>query len=252
MNKTEIRLDSAAFAASLDRIFRENRLSQFVTGENTAALFDLTALMLRQNAVMNLTAITAPDEIILKHYADSLTAAAYIPTGASVLDVGCGAGFPTLPLAICRRDLRLTALDATEKRVDYVRAAAKEMGLDNVTAVCARAEDAAHGGDRERFDVVTARAVAPAAILCEYCLPLCRVGGLFLMMKAKSGREELEMAKNAVATLGGRITFSTEFQLVDTKSGGEPQTRLIAGIEKCGKTEKIYPRNNAQIKKKPL
>lgn len=252
MNKTDTGLDRAAFAADFERIFRENRLSHLVTNEHIAAFYELTVFLLAQNAVMNLTAITSPREVILKHYADSLTAEKYIPSGAALCDVGCGAGFPSLPLAICRRDLRVCAMDSTEKKVNYVRAAAEMLGLSNLTTLCARAEDAAHTDLREHFDVVTARAVAPADILAEYCLPLCRVGGSFLLMKAKSGREELEKAKNAIATLHAGVTFSAEFQLTDTKYESEPQTRLIAVIEKYGKTEKIYPRNYAQIKKKPL
>ena len=252
MNKTDVILDRAAFFADLDRIFDENGLAEFATEENAAAFFELTELMLRRNAVMNLTAITEPRQIILKHYADSLTAAKYIPQGAKLCDVGCGAGFPSLPLAICRRDLAVTAIDSTEKRIDYVRATAKQLGLTNLGALCARAEDAAHTNLRENFDEVTARAVAPANILCEYCLPLCRTGGLFLLMKAKNGREELEKAGNALAVLHAAVTFSAAFQLTDTKSGEEEQSRFVAGIEKQAPTEKIYPRNNAQIKKNPL
>ena len=105
---------------------------------------------------------------------------------------------------------------------------------------------------RGKYDYATARAVARLNILAEYCIPFLKVGGVFLPMKAKSGAEEMEEAKNAFTTLRAKVLFSKEFFLTDTKSEGEAQTRLIAGIEKCAPTEKIYPRNNAQIKKKPL
>lgn len=251
MNKTEINLNKEIFFSEYARIFGENALSQFVTDELGDKFYRLTEFMLAQNAVMNLTAITEPSEIILKHYADSLTAAEHIENGAKIIDVGCGAGFPSLPLAIARPDLSVTALDSTDKRIVYVRECASLLGLDNLTAVTARAEDAARDM-RGRFDYATARAVARLNILAEYCIPFLRVGGIFLPMKAKSGAEEMEEAKNAFNVLRAKVVFSKEFFLTDSKSEGEAQTRFIAKIEKVGETEKIYPRNNSQIKKKPL
>lgn len=252
MNKTEVVLNKEDFAAEYRRIFTENGLDRFVNDALIDKFFTLTAYMLEQNAVMNLTAITEPSEIILKHYADSLTIAEYIAEGKTVVDVGCGAGFPSLPLAIARPDLRVMAIDSTEKRIHYVKSCAKLLGLANLSALTARAEDAANSEMRGKYDYATARAVARLNILAEYCLPFLKVGGVFLPMKAKSGAEEMEEAKNAFSTLRGKVLFSKEFFLVNTKSADEPQTRLIAGIEKTAPTEKIYPRNNAQIKKKPL
>lgn len=252
MNKTDAVLDRADFFAAFVRILGENGLSHFATPENTEKFFVLTERLLAANAVMNLTAVTAPCEIILKHYADSLTAAKYIENGAKVIDVGCGAGFPSLPLAIARPDLRITAIDSTAKRIAYVSDCAKALSLDNITAEVCRAEDAAAGDLRGKYDYATARAVARLNILCELCIPFLRIGGIFLPMKAKSGAEEMSEAKNAIATLRAKLQFSDVFTLADTKSGEEPQGRMIAGIEKIGETEKIYPRSFAQIKKKPL
>ena len=252
MNKTEIILNKEEFAAEYRRIFSGNALDEFINDELIDKFFSLTEYMLAQNAVMNLTAITEPSEVILKHYADSLKVSEYIEGGKTVIDVGCGAGFPSLPLAIARADVNVTAIDSTDKRIVYVRECAKKLGLSNLTAVTARAEDAAAGEMRGKYDYATARAVARLNILAEYCIPLLKVGGVFLPMKAKSGAEEMIEAKNAFATLHAKVLFSKEFFLADTKNEGEPQTRLIAGIEKCAPTEKIYPRNNAQIKKKPL
>jgi len=252
MNKTEVILNKEEFFAEYKRIFSENGLDRFTGDALAEKFFSLTEFMLAQNAVMNLTAITEPSEVILKHYADSLTAACHIEEGAKIIDVGCGAGFPSLPLAIAREDLEITAMDSTDKRIAYVREAASRLGLKNLTAVTARAEDAAHGEMRGKYDYATARAVARLNVLAEYCIPFLKVGGIFLPMKAKSGAEEMEEAKNAFSTLRAKVIFSEEFMLTDTKNDSEPQTRFVAKIEKCGETEKIYPRNNSQIKKKPL
>ncbi|MBQ8835876.1 MAG: 16S rRNA (guanine(527)-N(7))-methyltransferase RsmG [Clostridia bacterium] len=252
MNKTEVKLNKEDFAAEYRRIFMENELDEFIKDRLIDKFFALTEYMLEQNAVMNLTAITEPSEVILKHYADSLTVAQHIESNRSVIDVGCGAGFPSLPLAIARPDISVTAIDSTDKRIVYVRECAARLGLTNLTAVTARAEDAATGELRGKYDYATARAVARLNILAEYCIPLLKVGGVFLPMKAKSGKEELDEAKNAFSTLRAEVIFFDEFTLCDTKSEGEPQTRMIAGIKKISPTEKIYPRNNSQIKKKPL
>ncbi len=249
---TSILRSQQEFTAEYRRILTENGLSDFAGDALAEKFYRLTGFLLERNAVMNLTAITAPEEIILKHYADSLTAARYIEPGKTLLDVGCGAGFPSLPLAIARPDLRILALDATAKKIDFVRTAAEHLALANLSAAAGRAEDLGAGALRGKYDYVTARAVARLNILCECCIPLLKIGGVFLPMKAKSGGEELIEAKNAIAALRAKVLFSKEFSLADTKSKEPPLTRMIAGIEKCGETEKIYPRNYAQIKKKPL
>lgn len=252
MNKTTRVLERADFTAAYLRILTENGLAAFATETLADRFFALTERLLAVNAVMNLTAITDPHEIILKHYADSLRVAKYLPQGAAVADVGCGAGFPTLPLALARPDLALTAIDSTDKRIVFVRETAAMLGLSGVTAVTARAEEAGAGDLRGKFDCVTARAVARLPVLCEFCIPLLRVGGEFLPMKGKSGAEELAEAKNAMATLRAELRFCEEFCIADANSAEEAQARMIAGICKVGETEKIYPRSFAQIKKKPL
>lgn len=252
MHKSVPTLDRADFITTYLRILDENGLADFATEVLANRFFALTARLLAGNAVMNLTAITDPHEIILKHYVDSLCAAKYLPQDKTVADVGCGAGFPTLPLALVRPDLRLTAIDSTDKRIAFVRETAAALGLENVTAVTARAEDAGAGEMRGKYDCVTARAVARLNMLCEFCIPLLHTGGLFLPMKAKNGTEELNEAKNAIRTLHAELRFCAEFRILDTGSVEPPQSRMIAGIEKIGETEKIYPRNFSQIKKKPL
>ena len=229
--------------------FAQNELPP-LTEEQAKVFFSLTEIMLETNKSMNLTAIKDEKAVILKHYVDSLLVSPFIPMGATVLDVGCGAGFPTFPLAIMRPDLSITALDSTAKRIAYVQRTANALGLSNVTAIAARAEELAQlAAHRESYDVVTARAVAALPILAELCLPFARVGGIFLPMKAKQVAEEVAAAKNAIVTCGGRLTDAKTFYL---RGGDEPEPRTLAEISKISATPKNYPRHFSKISKKPL
>lgn len=206
--------------------------------------------MLEVNKSMNLTAITDESAIILKHYADSVSISKYIPKKSTVIDIGCGAGFPCLPLAIFRPDLNITALDGTAKRIEYVKATAKLLNLDNVTAIAGRAEEYASKPEyRESFDIVTARAVAALPVLSELCLPFVKVGGLFLAMKASQGEAEAEAAANAIKTCGGCISSIDRSELTD---GIAFENRVIIKATKTTKTPPKYPRHYSQISKKPL
>lgn len=244
-------MEQSAFIDAFRRILTKNGLEVF-TGEDTAVkFFALTERMLEVNAYMNLTAITDLEGIILKHYADSLTAARYLPEGASVIDIGCGAGFPSLPLAIVRPDLRITALDSTAKRINYIRETAEILGLANITCIAARAEDlACDPAYREQFDISCARAVARLNVLCELCMGYVKKGGQFIAMKANAA-EELEEAAGSITKMGGKLRCADSFRLI-SETEGEPNPRCIAVIDKISPTPKNYPRNNAQIKKKPL
>lgn len=217
--------------------------------DDASAKFDLLAhMMIEQNKTMNLTAITDPDGIAVKHFADSLSAltAADFKIGARVLDVGTGAGFPGLPLLIIRPDLKLTMLDSTAKKLKYVASAAENLGL-NPEILHARAEEAGRKPEyRESFDIVCSRAVASLNVLCEYCLPFVRVGGFFIAMKAAKAGEEIEQAQAAIKLLGGKITAEKSFKLSD---GGE---RNLIVIKKISHIPPRYPRVSAQIAKKPL
>ena len=200
---------------------------------------------------MNLTAIKDEDLIIYRHYVDSVTLSQYIPKGAKVIDVGCGAGFPTLPLAIFRPDLTVTALDGTAKRITYVKETAEELGLTGVRAVAARAEEFSHdGGEREKYDVVTARAVAALPVLSELCLPFARIGGKMVAMKAALADEEIKAAENAIALCGGIISEDKGFELLSKIEA--PASRRLVVIDKVKKTPSIYPRHYSKISKKPL
>ena len=244
-------MDLMSFHQSFSRIFTQNGMEKYVSKEHTERLYRLTERMLEVNEYMNLTAITEMESVILRHYADSLTVAELIPQGASAVDIGCGAGFPTLPLAIVRPDLHILALDSTAKRIQYVADTAKMLGLTNVEAVSCRAEDGAgeNGKYRELFDCVVSRAVANMQVLCELCLPYARVGGRFVAMKAAQAVSEVELAKHAIAKLGGKMVDVVSLAL-ENEDGKEERNLVV--VEKIGKTPKNYPRNYAQIKKKPL
>lgn len=238
------------FLPLFERIFRENGLEAYLgAGE---VLFALTERMLEVNQHLNLTAITEPEAVILRHYADSLILAPMIPQNARVADIGSGAGFPALPLAIARPDLSLTAIDGTGKRVRYMTETAELLGLSNFTALTLRAEDG--GRDpamRGKFDVATARAVAALPILSELCLPYVKVGGLFLAMKSREAEEELVAASRAIRTLGGG-DVSLETRSLTSLAEPEPLTRTIVSVRKLSPTPAQYPRDYGAMKKKGL
>ena len=245
-----MKIDVSEFKSKLTRVFSDNGLSGLLSISRVEKLHALTEHMLTENEKFNLTAITDPDKIILNHYADCAVLAMRLPKGARVCDVGCGAGFPTLPVAILREDVNILALDSTAKRIAYVSGAAELLGLKNVTAVAMRAEDAGMNSEYgEKCDTATARAVAELRVLAELCLPLVKVGGSFIAMKGKNATAELSSAKRAIATLGGRNTTMEEISL---KGKDEVLSHPLILIEKREKTPKSYPRPYAQISKKPL
>lgn len=241
--------EQAIFSEELTAVFAANGLADLLTPAACEAFYRLTEHMLAENARYNLTAITDRPGILLRHYADSLLCARYLAPGTRLLDVGCGAGFPTLPLAICRPDLHITAMDATEKRVSYVAGCASLLGLSNVETVCTRAEERARGPLRESFDCVTARAVAGLRTLAELCIPYVRVGGAFLAMKAKSAEEELAAATAGIGTLGCRLEKKEEVTL---RGGEESLSRTALLFRKVRATPEAYPRPYARMLKKPL
>ena len=219
--------------------------------EQVEKLFALTEIMLEVNKSMNLTAITEESAVILKHYADSVSISHMIPERASVIDVGCGAGFPTLPLAIFRPDITVLGLDSTAKRIEYVKNTAAKLGLTNVSAIAGRAEELGKSPEyREKFDVATARAVAALPILCEICIPFVKPGGKFVAMKASHGVEESLIAANAITLCGGRLLSQIELDLTADRSTLEK--RLILDISKITSTPAKYPRHYSQISKKTL
>ena len=204
-------------------------------------------LVLERNKVMNLTAITDEGDFARLHLLDSaalLKVADF--AGKRVVDVGTGAGFPGMPLRILCDSVRMTLLDSTGKRVDFLREACDTLGLSAVECVHGRAEEFA-AERRESFDLATSRAVAALPVLCELCLPLVKVGGQFLAMKSARSDEELEGAMDAIEKLGGRLS-----DVVDYTIPGSEVTHRVIVIDKADKTPKQYPRAFGQIKKRPL
>lgn len=205
-------------------------------------------LLTEKNQVMNLTAITDPVEVAQKHMLDcaALLGAARFQ-GKSVIDVGSGAGFPGLVLKLCEGSIDLTLLDSLQKRVDWLEEAAQALGV-SVTALHGRAEELGKTPElREQFDIATARAVADLRILCELCLPLVKVGGVFLAMKAEDCRDEVDAAGRCISLLGGRLLKSYTYQVP-----GTDLTRRVIRVEKIAPTAEKYPRRFARIQKAPL
>jgi 16S rRNA (guanine(527)-N(7))-methyltransferase RsmG len=226
----------------------DNRLYEY--SGLSEPMYTLTTLLLEYNAHTNLTAITEPGDIIAKHLADSLAVCRYIPQGASLMDVGAGAGFPSLPVAIARPDVTVTALDSTAKKLVFIDAAAAATGLANINTLNARAESAAHErAFRERFDVVTARAVARLNVLSELCLPYAAVGGKFIAMKGAAALPETEEALTAIRILGGTMTENIMEELIVF---GERQKRCTIIIQKNRRSPKNHPRDFSRITKNPL
>ena len=224
------------------------KLGISLTDEQIKLFERLAELLVEQNKTMNLTAITDPDGIAVKHFADSISAlSAYdFAENAKVLDVGTGAGFPSIPLLIARPDLEMTMIDSTAKKLKYVASTVETLGL-TAEVLHTRAEEAGQSKQyREKFDIVCSRAVAALNVLCEYCLPFVKVGGVFLAMKSAKAQEEIADARNAINTLGGKIVAEKSFSLSD---GGE---RTIVVIKKISQVPPKYPRVSAQIAKKPL
>lgn len=202
-------------------------------------------LLVEWNEKMNLTAITAHDEVMNKHFVDSISCQSLIPKGALLADVGTGAGFPGLPLKIVRPDIQVTLIDALAKRLTFLDAVTDALGLSGAETVHMRAEDAGHSDMRETFDVATARAVANLPVLCEYCLPLVKKGGVFLALKGREGEEEAKKAEKAVKILGGEIT---EIRAVSWQD----MEHVVVAVRKVGQTPSKYPRKAGKPQKSPI
>ncbi len=198
------------------------------------------------NEKVNLTAVTDGEEILVKHFIDSMLLAKFgdLPENATVLDIGSGAGFPGVPLALCRNDLKITLLDSLNKRVIFLQQLCDLLGI-SCNPIHGRAEELAKKPDyRESFDVVTARAVAAMPMLAEISLPFVKIGGHWIVMKGPN--EPVKPALQAIRMLGGKLTDTIEYSL----PGGD--RRVIYVVKKISQTPTKYPRNCGQIKNKPL
>ena len=215
--------------------------------ENVSNFLRYGELLIEKNKVMNLTAITEPRDVATLHFLDCAALAhLYDFQGKTVADVGTGAGFPGVPLKLVEPSIQLTLLDSLNKRIDFLKEVCADLGLSGVECVHGRAEEFA-AEHREGFDIVTSRAVANLQMLSELCLPLVKEGGAFLSMKSVESEEEINAAKKAIATLGGRIETCVDYAI----PGTAVSHRLVV-IRKVGPTPKKYPRAFAKIKKAPL
>ena len=214
-----------------------------------AEQFDQYAQMLCDyNQSVNLTAITEPTEIVVKHFEDSLALMRYVSLapGCKMADVGTGAGFPAVPLLIASEGVDMTLIEATNKKLTFIDAVLKALGL-RADLLHMRGEEAGKKAEyREQFDVVTARAVANLRSLSEYCLPLVKVGGTFAAMKSSLVEDEIKEAAHAITLLGGKIDATYTYTL----SNGDPRSVVL--IKKISQTSPKYPRASAVISKKPL
>ena len=204
-------------------------------------------LLIEYNKVMNLTGITEYEAVLEKHFYDSLTMCNKVDLNNSTLvDIGAGAGFPCIPLKIAYPTLNITVVDSLTKRMTFLETVIKELGLKDIETYAMRGEDFAKL-HREEFDYVTARAVARLNILDEICLPLVKINGYFIALKGNDGLIEIEECKDAISKLGGKIEDVHEFYLPSENS-----KRINIYIKKVNKTNTLYPRDFAKIKKSPL
>lgn len=256
-------MDFSEFQRDLIAIFEQNGLKRFCQPQIIEKFYQFTERFLAENAKTNLSAIRTPCEMIAKHYADCLLAEELLPQSATVLDVGCGGGFPCVPFALVRPDLKITALDSTQKKIDFVAKAAKELGLLNLTTICGRVEEKPQARLRGSFDLVTARAVANLQVLAELTLPFAKTGGALLALKGAKGSEELAAASTAIEKLGGKSESDVEKSLfcpsesagqgsLDENTAWNAESRHLLMIRKIKPTPAEYPRAYAAILKHPL
>lgn len=219
-----------------------------ITDDQISKFYEYMNLLLEWNEKINLTAITEQNEIILKHFVDCLTIQKYIENNKKIVDIGTGAGFPGVPLAIMNKDNHFTLVDSLNKRIKFLCDVKEKIGLKNVEAIHSRAEDFCQDKlYREKFDVAVSRAVANLSVLAEYLLPAVKVGGKIICMKGSQIEEELNEAEFALKELGGCVKLKEEFCLPGTDMG-----RNIIIIEKIKNTPKKYPRKSGLPSKQPL
>ena len=241
-------MNEKEFSDILLKAFNDNGLHNHINYISAKKLYQFSKILVETNKTFNLTSITEEKEIILKHFVDCARVLEHIPSNTSLIDVGCGAGFPSLPIAILRDDVKVTSLDSTAKKIGFINSVAKELSLENIVGVAMRAEEFAKA-NREKYDVSISRAVARLNILDELCIPLTKNGGLFIAMKSNKGEEEYNEASNGIYKLGASLEKQEK-----TNLSLDDQTieREIYVFKKIKQTPPQYPRNYSQIIKKPL
>lgn len=236
--REEFDVQTALFLSETEKLGLTISLQQLRQFENFFKLVD------EKNKIMNLTSITKREDFFTKHLFDSVLAHDLIPQNSAVIDLGCGGGFPSIPLKIARPDLKMTAMDATNKKVEFVKSVISELGLTDTFAMTARAEDAGRREYRENFDVVVSRAVASLPQLLELALPLAKVGGVFIAYKTDAS--EAQGLAFALKELSAELE-----KTVSTKLPNDDK-RCLFVFRKTAKCSEKYPRSYGQIKKKPL
>lgn len=225
-------------------------LSVSLTDEQIEQFIIYYEMLVEKNKVMNLTAITEFDEVLKKHFVDSLSLVkAYDMTqDISVIDIGTGAGFPGIPLKIAFPNMKITLLDSLNKRIGFLQEVIDTLGLEEIEALHGRAEDYAKPGKlREQFDLCVSRAVANLSTLSEYCLPYIKVGGKFISYKSEKISEEMKEAEHAISVLGGKVENQVAFTLPDSDI-----YRNLFIITKCNETPRQYPRKAGTASKNPI
>ena len=225
-----------------------NKINIEITEEQINKYFTYMNLLLKWNEKVNLTAITEKDDIILKHFIDSMTVLQFIRSGDRIIDVGTGAGFPGIPVAIMKRDINVTLLDSLNKRINFLNEVSSQIKINNIEAIHGRAEEVGQNKKtRESYDITVSRAVANLTTLVEYLLPLTKIEGKCICMKGPDIGEELENAKYAIKELGGEFEKVEKFLLPNSD-----MERNIIIIKKVKETPKKYPRKAGTPSKQPI
>lgn len=225
-----------------------NKINIEISDKQIEKFFDYMNLLLEWNEKINLTAITEPEDIILKHFVDCATILKYIKDEDKIIDIGTGAGFPGIPLKILNEKLDITLMDSLNKRINFLNEIINKLDLKNIVAIHARAEELARNKEyREKFDIATSRAVANLSTLSEYMLPFVKKDGMVISMKGSNIEEEVKNAKKAVKILGGEIEKIDNFNLANTNN-----IRNIITIKKVVKTPREFPRKAGKPSKEPI
>lgn len=239
-------MDKKEFFNKIDKLSSE--IGIMLNEKQKGQFYNYMELLLDWNEKINLTAITDPDEVILKHFIDSMTISKYINKNAYVADVGTGAGFPGIPLKIIRDDIKVVLVDSLNKRIKFLEEVINQLELSNIDALHLRAEEFGKNKKyRETFDIVTSRAVANLSTLSEYLIPLTKIDAKCLCMKGPESNKEIEDAKNAIKVLGGTLSNTYEFKLPNSDI-----ERTIVEIKKIKNTPAKYPRKAGMPSKEPI
>ena len=225
-----------------------NKLNIKLSEEQYRQFYDYMNLLIEWNEKINLTAIVEPEDIILKHFIDSLTVSKYVENGQKIADIGTGAGFPGIPLKIANPENEVVLIDSLNKRIKFLDEVIAVSKLDKIEAVHARAEEIGHNKNyREQFEIVTSRAVARLNTLLEYMMPLLKVGGKCVCLKGPNITDEVEDAKNAIEVLGGKLETIEEITLPDSDN-----KRTIIIVKKVKPTSNTYPRKPGTPSSSPI